>query len=73
MSAGMCVIIGLWVALFLPETNGVKMSSMLMLFQSHWFWGKLPAIANMSAVSNLPDNTDADTDGLVLGAARLSA
>ena len=42
------------------------------LFQNHWFWGKLPAIANMSAMSGPPDNTDADTGGLVLGAAGLS-
>ncbi len=73
MSAGMCVIMGLWVALFLPETNAVKMSSMPILFQNHWFWGKLPAVTNMSAVSSLPDNTDADTDGFVHGAAGLSA
>ena len=69
---------GLWAALLLPETKGVEIEGVFRLFQNHWFWGKFPAIRNMSAVSNLPYNTkegvmpNAIGPALVPGAARLS-
>jgi hypothetical protein len=79
LSAGMCVIMGLWAAFLLPETKGVEIESVFRLFQNHWFWGKFPAVKNMSAVSSLPYNTKMGTEAnaigpaLVPGAARLSA
>jgi len=75
----MCVIMGLWAALLLPETKGVEIESVVRLFQNHWFWSKVPAVKNMSAVSSLPYNTKMGTEAnaigpaLVPGAARLSA
>lgn len=77
--AGMCVIMGLWAALLLPETKGVEIESVFRLFQDHWFWSKFPAVKNMSAVSSLPYSTKMGTEAnaigpaLVPGAARLSA
>jgi len=75
----MCVIMGLWAAFLLPETKGVEIESVFRLFQNHWFWGKFPAVKNMSAVSSLPYNTKMGTEAnaigpaLVPGAAWLSA
>lgn len=69
---------GLWAALTLPETKGVEIEGVFRLFQNHWFWGKFPAVRNMSAVSALPYNTKDGTEAnaigpaLVPGAARLS-
>lgn len=38
--AGMCVLMGLWAAFFLPETKGVEIEGVYRLFTNHWFWGK---------------------------------
>lgn len=74
----MCVLMGLWAGLTLPETKGVEIENVFRLFQSHWFWSKFPAVKNMRA-NELPYNTKSGTEAnaigpaLVPGAARLSA
>lgn len=54
VSAGMCVLMGLWAAFLLPETKGVEIEAVFRLFQNHWFWSKIPAVKHMSMVSSLP-------------------
>ena len=69
---------GLWAALLLPETKGVEIEAVFRLFQNHWFWSKIPAVKNMSAVAALPYTTkgsfsdNVSGPALMPGAARLS-
>jgi hypothetical protein len=41
--AGWVLVMTLFVAVFLPETKGVPVEKMGVVWRTHWFWGRLVA------------------------------
>ena len=39
-TAGFVIIMTIFIALFLPETNNVPIEEMNRVWKAHWFWGK---------------------------------
>ncbi|TVU50123.1 hypothetical protein EJB05_01480 [Eragrostis curvula] len=58
--AGWVVIMTVFIALFLPETKNVPIEGMVLVWQSHWFWGKLIADEEAHRVQIAAENNAAD-------------
>lgn len=54
MAAGMCVLMGLWAAFFLPETKGVEIEAVYRLFTNHWFWKRTLGVGRVERAQKLP-------------------
>ena len=39
--AAWCVIAAVWAMFFMPETKGVPIDEVHLLFRKHWFWGRV--------------------------------
>ncbi|CAL5094433.1 unnamed protein product [Urochloa decumbens] len=57
--AGWVVIMTVFVALFLPETKNVPIEEMVLVWQSHWFWGKFIADEEAHRVQMVAANNGA--------------
>jgi len=56
--AGWVVIMTVFIALFLPETKNVPIEEMVLVWKSHWFWGKF--VADEEVQMAPPSNKTAD-------------
>lgn len=44
--AGWCVIAAVWAMFFMPETKGIPIDEVHLIFRKHWFWGRVTGTAD---------------------------
>lgn len=42
---GWCVIAAVWAMFFMPETKGIPIDEVHLVFRNHWFWGRVTGTA----------------------------